>query len=153
MKSSSRLITNVRRFFGFLRYLTIACALIVPLVLLLPADDTATELGEVYFKAPALAVKNTADATARVAEVSHLRGSLALELKTPAEHNLNRLVVAVTLTLDAIMGFLFCHWIWRLCRNVEGGETFTTGNLRLIRWLGALLIGEALISFTLSTLR
>jgi hypothetical protein len=149
MKSTSRLITNVRRFFGFLRYLTMAGAAVVPFMLFLPEPDATTELGEVYFKSPTPAARNLAGGAPRMAEVSHVRGSLALKLETPEERRLNRIVWGVTLSLDVVLGFLFCHWIWRLCRNVENGETFTTGNLRLIRWLGTLLIVEALASFAM----
>lgn len=147
MKQSSRLITNVRRLFGFFRGTVVLGVVIVPLLIFVQRPDITHDLGEVSFKSPARVAKNTADGTNRTVEIENLRGNLSLQLVTPAERTLHRTVWSVTFGVGLILAFFVCHWMWRLCRNVENGEIFSMGNLQLVRRLGWLLIAEAVASF------
>jgi hypothetical protein len=101
----------------------------------------------VSFKSPARVAKNTADGTNRTVEIENLRGNLSLQLVTPAERTLHRTVWSVTFGVGLILAFFVCHWMWRLCRNVENGEIFSMGNLQLVRRLGWLLIADAVAGF------
>ena len=147
MKKSSRLISNVRRLFGFFRGTVVLGAVILPLLIFVQRPDIAHTLGEVSFKSPARVAKNTADGTSRTVEIENLRGDLSLQLVTPAERNLHRTVCSVTFGVGLILAFFSFHWMWRLCRNVENGEIFSAGNLQLVRRLGWLVIAEAVASF------
>ena len=142
MKPTSNLITNVRRLFALGRGITVLCAVMIPILIFIQRPDITHDLGEVSFKSPARVAKNTADGTNRNVEIENLRGNLSLQLVTPAERTLHRTVWSVTFGVGLILAFFGCHWICRLCRNVENGEVFSDGNLKLVRRFGWLLIAR-----------
>jgi hypothetical protein len=147
MKHSSRLITNVRRIFAFGRGLAVLGVVLVPLIVFIPLSNNPIDLGAVSFKSPAPVVKNTADDTNRVTEIHNLRGDLSLQLVSPEERRVSRIVWSVKLGIDVVLSFFVCHWMWRLCCNAENGEIFAAANLLLVQRLGWLLIADALLSF------
>ena len=147
MKPTSNLITNVRRLFALGRGITVLGAVTIPILIFIQRPDITHDLGEVSFKSLARVAKNTADGTNRNVEIENLRGNLSLQLVTPAERTLHRTVWSVTSGVGLILAFFGCHWICRLCRNVENGEVFSDGNLKLVRRFGWLLIAEAVALF------
>jgi hypothetical protein len=147
MKLYSPLITTVRRIFSFGRGLIVFCAALIPFIIFFPPLKTPMDLGEVFVQSPALVVKNTSDGVVRAGELQNLRGHLVLKIETPEERKMNSLIRSVTLSITFGLAFLVCHWIRQLCLNVEAGEIFTAGNLRLVRRLGWLLIAQAVLGF------
>jgi hypothetical protein len=141
-----RLISNLRALFGCGRVLFFGAIVLYPFMLLLSIGSAPLALGEVFFRVPEVKLQRPLESGTRPPVFSHLRGDLSLPAITPEDRSFQR-IVGFSSMLPLILGFLICHWMWRLCRNVENGEIFNAANLRLVRWVGIALVVDAIGGF------
>lgn len=145
MKYSSRLISNVRSLFGFLRGLTAVTLVLLPLLAFLPGASLS--LPDLPFKANAMVTPKVDSAARQKVQIVELRGKLHINPITAEDRNLYRYVLLVPGMMVALFTFGIFHLIWRLCRNVEDGEVFSLTNVKLVRRIGVLLITYSVASF------
>ncbi len=146
MSYSSRLLSNLRALFGIGRTLA-ACFLVAhPVIVLFLGDKVPMPVGEIYFKSPAVSVRGESDAIKNPAgKVTELRGKLSLRPVSTSQSSFHRALSLLPMMVGIAFALLVCHWMWGLCRNVENGEIFSANNLKLVRWLGILLVIEPLV--------
>jgi hypothetical protein len=150
MSYSSRLIANARALFGCGRVLFACTFFAVPLINLTLVGRIPQKLGPTYFKIPPAKVEG-ATAQTPPAVLRNLHGELSVVAVTDEERSFQRRIGVLPPMVLLGFAFLVCHWMWQLCRNVEQGEIFSPGNLRLVRRIGVLLIVEAVVTFAIKT--
>lgn len=150
MSYSSRLISNVRALFGCGRVLFACLFFAFPLITLSLAGRIPQDLGVVYFKSPPVKVQGS-DSFTRPARFQNLRGEISVPAITDQDRSFIRRIGTIESIVICAFGFLTCHWLWQLCRNVERGDIFSTTNLKLVRRLGGLLIVETIVDQTLGS--
>jgi hypothetical protein len=146
MNYSSRLLSNLRALFGIGRTFA-ACFLVAyPAIVLFLGDKVPMPVGEIYFKSPTVSVRGESDAIKNpAAKLIELRGKLSLRPVSTSHSSFHRALSLLPMMVGLGFGLLVCQWMWRLCRNVEKGEIFSANNLKLVRWLGILLVIEPLV--------
>ncbi|MES2693914.1 MAG: DUF2975 domain-containing protein [Verrucomicrobiota bacterium] len=145
MKYSSKLISNVRALFGLGRVLCACLFVAIPILHFAFAERLPQDLGLVYFKTPALQVKG-ATAQTHPATIENLCAEVSVPPITDEDRGFLRKVGVLWPMVTFGLIFLFCQWMWQLCRNVERGDVFSSTNLKLVRRMGALVIVEALLA-------
>lgn len=139
MKYSSRLISNVRALFGFVRGLTVVTLVLLPIIAFLPGSYL--NFPNLPLKTPTLVVKNTIPSEPeRRIQIEDLSGRLKFTPATPEDRQLRRVIALVPGMAGLLFTFGVAHVLWRVCRNVEHGEIFSLRNVKLLRNLGVLLI-------------
>ena len=150
-----KLASELRKLFGFFRWLNLALLVLSPLVLVTTPRSGSNsgwrDVTHVYFD-PRSAPAHISTASGQPAglSLSTLAGEVRLHDAEAAGPELTRLArwtrLARQLTLFGL-GFLLSHYLWRLCREVERGHVFTESNLALIKRFGAsLMVADVVVS-------
>lgn len=152
MKPSSRLLRSLRLLFAIGQVLIVCFFVIFSATTLLFSEEVAMPLADIYFTDPAVSVRGAADTAENpAAELTDVRGLLSLRAITSDDRSLHLLISLLPSLLVLVIAFALCRLMWRLCRNVENGEIFSLGNLKLVRWLGIVVIIDAVAGAVLGS--
>ncbi len=148
MKTSSSLVSELRALFGMLRFLAVAGAIIFALFAVVPNDQTkGLVVSGIPLKFPATKTPLKPDGVGPPAEIRSLKGEISLQPTTSREKVLHRLLLFVPGVLGAALTYAVFEILFRLCRNVERGDVFTTSNVTLLRRFGIVLVVYSFVSF------
>lgn len=151
MSYSPRLISNLRALFGCGRVLTFCLLIGYPLLSVFLGGKALANLGEIHFRNPAAKLTGaTASGPGQEPLLRELRGQISLPLNRPEDQTVHLFVSVLPATVSIALSFLACQWLWQLCRNVENHEVFTSSNMKLIRYIGLLLVIETFARVALS---